>query len=269
MMSNQSYIDTIVRLREKTHRAVVGTEMSAASSYINSLARLKGKAEKLDGWIYHTLRTRENRSIEEISHALKCIGDWMTELGYESGDDLWGLDEHVDFFVGHWPIPAVEGKCPLNINCSPPLEHGEFSLLIGLILVAWAKKYLSSAKKRLLGVELLISAMESVYWWESSRGLSRCRNPEGLAFQFREAIEQREMRVNSKLALSRSGKAAAEAKHAKPGGSRDKQNEMRKLWASGNYTTRDICAEQEWAAVGLSLSRARKALTNTPDPKRA
>jgi hypothetical protein len=62
------------------------------------------------------------------------------------------------------------------------------------------------------------------------------------------------------------GKKAAEIRHGKPGGSREKANEMRLLWASGKYLSRDICAEQESGALGLSFSTARKALRNTPDP---
>ena len=61
-------------------------------------------------------------------------------------------------------------------------------------------------------------------------------------------------------------KKAANAKHNAPGGSRDKQKAIQIAWASGNFTSRDICAEQEGAALGMSFSAARKALRNTPDP---
>lgn len=61
-------------------------------------------------------------------------------------------------------------------------------------------------------------------------------------------------------------KLAATARHSKPGGSRDKKQKIRELWASGKYTTRDICAEQECAALGMSFSAARRALRNIPDP---
>lgn len=65
---------------------------------------------------------------------------------------------------------------------------------------------------------------------------------------------------------SRRGKAAADARHNKPGGSRANREEMRRLWASGKYSGRDICAEQECGALGISFSAARKALTGTPKP---
>ena len=67
---------------------------------------------------------------------------------------------------------------------------------------------------------------------------------------------------------TQTAKAAANARHDLPGGSRDKQRQMRELWASGKYTSRDLCAEQECAALNMSISAARRALNNTPEPRR-
>ena len=66
---------------------------------------------------------------------------------------------------------------------------------------------------------------------------------------------------------SQNAKKAADAKHDKPGGSRDKKKQMRELWATGKYTSRERCAEEECAALDMSYSAARKALTNQPKPK--
>jgi hypothetical protein len=63
-------------------------------------------------------------------------------------------------------------------------------------------------------------------------------------------------------------KAAANARHTRPGGSRDKQRRIREIWATGRYSSRDICADEECAALGMSFSAARKALTNAPVPSR-
>lgn len=63
-------------------------------------------------------------------------------------------------------------------------------------------------------------------------------------------------------------KAAAEALHNRPGGSREMKERIRALWASGKYTSRDRCAEEECAALGISFVAARKALRNTPEPDR-
>lgn len=65
---------------------------------------------------------------------------------------------------------------------------------------------------------------------------------------------------------SRRGKKAAEKKHGKPGGSREKREAIRTIWSQGKYSSRDLCAEQECAALEMSWSAARRALRNTPDP---
>jgi hypothetical protein len=59
---------------------------------------------------------------------------------------------------------------------------------------------------------------------------------------------------------------AANALHGKEGGSRSKADAVRAAWANGNYSSRDICAEQECGALGMSFSAARKALRKTPEP---
>jgi len=74
--------------------------------------------------------------------------------------------------------------------------------------------------------------------------------------------------VGSQAWRKQKAKTAAKARHDKPGGSHDMQERMRAAWASGRFTTRDICAEQECAGLGISFSTARKALRNTPEPKR-
>ena len=62
------------------------------------------------------------------------------------------------------------------------------------------------------------------------------------------------------------GKLAAEANHNKPGGSRDRQAKICAIWASGKYSSKDRCAEEECGALGMSFSSARKALRNQPKP---
>ncbi|WP_249975265.1 hypothetical protein [Vreelandella olivaria] len=67
--------------------------------------------------------------------------------------------------------------------------------------------------------------------------------------------------------ISELARKAVNARHNKPGGSRDLKEKIRSIWATGKYSSRDICAEEEWAAVGYkSFSAARKALRNTKDP---
>jgi len=61
-------------------------------------------------------------------------------------------------------------------------------------------------------------------------------------------------------------KAMADARHNKPGGAREKRAAIRAIWASGKYSSRTVCAEQECGALGMSYDTARRALRNTPHP---
>lgn len=74
--------------------------------------------------------------------------------------------------------------------------------------------------------------------------------------------------VGSSEWRTQNARAAANALHDRPGGNRDKQRKIRKLWASGKYSSRDLCAEQECAGLEMSFAAARKALVNTPEPSR-
>jgi len=59
---------------------------------------------------------------------------------------------------------------------------------------------------------------------------------------------------------------ASNAYHNGPNGFRAKRVKIQEIWASGKYSSRDICAEQESSAIGMSFSTARKALRRTPNP---
>lgn len=74
--------------------------------------------------------------------------------------------------------------------------------------------------------------------------------------------------VGSREWREQTARNAANAKHDQPGGSRDKQQRMRELWATGKYSSRDRCAEEECAALNMSYAAARKALRNTSNPIR-
>ncbi len=73
-------------------------------------------------------------------------------------------------------------------------------------------------------------------------------------------------KVAIRLEVSKRAQAAANALHDKPGSSRDKQAAIRAIWATGKYKSRDLCAEQECAALDMAFGTARRALRGTPDP---
>ena len=77
----------------------------------------------------------------------------------------------------------------------------------------------------------------------------------------------RPLEVSSPEWRSQNARNAANARHDQPGGSRDKQQQIRDIWATGKYSFRDRCAEEEGAGLGMATSTARKALRNTPDPE--
>ncbi|MCP5273493.1 MAG: hypothetical protein H6936_01305 [Burkholderiales bacterium] len=68
---------------------------------------------------------------------------------------------------------------------------------------------------------------------------------------------------------SKSGSHAVTIRHEKTKKEREaKISQLREIWASGKYSTRDLCAEEEYQALGFpSFGSARKALRNTPPPK--
>jgi len=71
---------------------------------------------------------------------------------------------------------------------------------------------------------------------------------------------------NAKQLLSKIQRAHVEKRHNAEGGAREKARRIREIWASGKYSSRDVCAEQECANLGMAFSTARKALRNTPQP---
>jgi hypothetical protein len=77
-----------------------------------------------------------------------------------------------------------------------------------------------------------------------------------------------EARIDKSVIQKRKKQAkhAAETRHNKPGGSRDKTAQIQAIWASGKYDSRDRCAEEEARALGMSISTARRKLQNTPEP---
>ena len=68
--------------------------------------------------------------------------------------------------------------------------------------------------------------------------------------------------------IRENARKAANARHDKKGGARDKARQIQAIWATGKYTSRNICAEEECAALNMSYTTARRALIGTPDPKK-
>lgn len=110
-------------------------------------------------------------------------------------------------------------------------------------------------------------APESLFNYAVSVSLSNCTFLEMINVSM--AAVSGNWNINNNLhaqVRSDTGKIAADNRHSKAGGSRDLRGQIKAIWATGKYTSRDICAEQECAALNMSFSTARKALRNTPNP---
>jgi hypothetical protein len=82
-----------------------------------------------------------------------------------------------------------------------------------------------------------------------------------------QALGEKEADIGSAAWRKQKAQTAANVRHSRPGGSREKQERIRAIWAGGKYTSRDRCAEEECGALGMSFKAARRALENIPDPK--
>ena len=74
------------------------------------------------------------------------------------------------------------------------------------------------------------------------------------------------LRDTASAARKATGKKGADKVHNKPNGNRAKKEELIRIWLSGKYSSRQICADQEHKAIGMALTTARKALQGTPNP---
>lgn len=68
--------------------------------------------------------------------------------------------------------------------------------------------------------------------------------------------------IGSREWRSELGRRAANMRHDKPGGSREKRARLIEIWRSGKYSDKNRCAEEECGALGMAFSTARKALIN-------
>ena len=98
----------------------------------------------------------------------------------------------------------------------------------------------------------IIEALEACRYARELIGQTIIHDPEWLAEHVKRKISERASKGGKAKAANRGTEAAKDA--------------IRAAWASGKYSSRMICAEQEAAAMGISVDTARKALRNTPDP---
>jgi hypothetical protein len=152
----------------------------------------------------------------------------------------------------------------LDIESEAEDSHGQTGIRVGMVAGNQGRQMLVLNKSPLtLETDSQQFALEEILFFDDGVLLidrKRIENPSG-----RMAVQDR-LDVGSPEWRSETARKAADARHNQPGGSRDKQRQIREIWATGKYSSRDRCAEEECAALDMSFSAARKALRNTPDP---
>ena len=109
------------------------------------------------------------------------------------------------------------------------------------------------------------SNWQALFWmraWQEAVTTTLLRHVKELKEEMEKAFA-----AKAAAAAKEKAKRAAEARHAAPNGTRARRAAIQRAWATGNFATRDICAEQERDALGFkTFGTARNALRNTPDP---
>ncbi|WP_414450674.1 hypothetical protein AB4851_16400 [Burkholderia sp. 22PA0099] len=216
------------------------------------------------------LTISEGRSESDIELALQAIAETAVNDDGLAGTGLLMAREFFSDDLHYFSEDPERLKTDIPVPFDPPLEIGEYALLFGLYLARAGISCVidNSPKQHLLGAIVLADVVEAQCYWIGSRGLAGCRNPEPRLLEAHRVLQKRMNESLIRDERSDSARRAANARHEKPGGSRDKAAQIRAAWAAGKYSTRDICAEQECAALEMSFSTARRALRGTPDPTR-
>lgn len=136
------------------------------------------------------------------------------------------------------------------------------------IELATARVYLKHSEETIGEYETLLEKMQGALRIAINHSKERRSIDEAQQAKFDLAIQDA-FNAGQKVIkqqASKRAKAAANALHDQPGSSREKQAAIRAIWATGKYKSRDLCAEQECAALDMAVGTARRALRGTPDP---
>lgn len=117
-------------------------------------------------------------------------------------------------------------------------------------------------------VEAFAEAIYSIYCTESwldtkDVSIEHYRN-EYLLWKLTAGHLEEELKLTPAKVRKETSKKATDARHKE---SRSRANLIKSVWATGKYSSRNICAEEEYSGLGFeSQKAARNALKQTPDP---
>ena len=224
------------------------TGLLASNGFASRLARHVGAAlhERLVEWPDES-ETEFSRHAPVNALYLWLAGGWGLDPAWVAESDGTWLDDRGN------PLPA---------NVTPSMTATEQLAVYGLWLL----------KTEFFSLGPVPAGKSGEQGWTREEVLSHRAACIALAYQAL-VYAQKFLLGNklsaediAKVARAATARQAAEALHSKPGGTREKRAAIRSIWSSGKYSSRDICAEQECASLGMSFSTARKALIGTPDP---
>lgn len=226
-----------------------------------------GRLSKAADWFVSHLTISEARSESDIELALQEIAKNAKDEELVGEGLLMARETFLDD-LQYFSDNPEELEASISVPFNPPLEVGEYALLFGLYLARVGIGYMTDSlqKQHVLAAIVMADAAEAQSYWFATRGLTRCRNPDARLLRAEQVLQKRLSESFIRAEKSESARRAANVRHEKAGGSREKRETLQSIWASGKYSSRDICAEQECAALGVSYSTARRALRNTPEP---
>lgn len=231
------------------------------------LVELNYRFKDISTWLWGALVQYESRSVDEINlTTTHLIEQNKKDLKVHSFHKLW--DDFEDS-LAEWINKPDKFDQYLNFSLKPKLEIAEYALMIGLISIYWARQKIDSTSHddHLEAALCYAQALEAKAYWINLRGLTKCRNPDPVISLSEQQIKDVEMKLLYKDERVRIAKKAADARHSQLGGSRYLADKVREAWATGEYKSKNQCAEKVAPALGVSVTTARKALINSPKSK--
>ncbi|AEJ01637.1 hypothetical protein Nit79A3_1832 [Nitrosomonas sp. Is79A3] len=165
--------------------------------------------------------------------------------------------------------PAYQKYIDLLKSKDPSIDH------TGGVVLRLMREEVEPQIKRMTKPQLIEAFAEAIYAiyhherWESVLDSTIEHYKDGsLTWEMTAELLKKELEVAPGKIKSESAKHAADIRHGKTKNEREeKKLKIVKIWGSGKFSTRDLCAEEEYSALGFSSrGEACKALRNTPDP---
>nr|WP_298168320.1 hypothetical protein [uncultured Pseudomonas sp.] len=198
-------------------------------------------------------RSDESREISRLAELIPTPENTDPLEALQQGIELFELDDELFPDAHEWEYFAVLSLMLLSEAIDQINKPAQSAMSLGLMTPP-AVEFAGKAG------ELAILAMESVCYAAEARNMARVENT--AAAVVTAAVERA---VKNKISLNAA--KAAHTRHSKPDGAKALKQKIQAIWATGKYSSRDTCAEEEYSAVGYrTLTTARKALRGTPDP---